>query len=253
MSLKKRVIPNIKIVGDIVYTTQKFQLNRVVGEINSIVEYFYHTQADEIILCDISKKKNFNLFLKKIKKISNKFSLPMSIGCSVSSVDMAKKIMDSGADKIIISSGLFKTGYKLINKIAKIFGTQSIQISIDYKIDNKKFLLRDKINSYLFKDLNEHIKLCTENGAGEIILNSVNHDGSKLGFDIDILNSLDTINLPILLSGGCGYTYDIYKAFKENINGVVCGTLFPFANTSCIEINSYLKSYTHDTKKLEFD
>jgi imidazole glycerol-phosphate synthase subunit HisF len=253
MSLKKRVIPNIKVVDDVVYTTEKFKLNRVVGEINSIVEYFYYTQADEIILCDISKKKNFNLFLKKIKKISNKFSLPMSIGCSIRTVDMAKKIMDSGADKIIISSGLFNTGYKLVDKIANIFGTQSIQISLDYKIDNTKFLIRNKNNSYLVKDLNEHIKLCVENGAGEIILNSINHDGSKSGFDIEILKHLNNINLPILLSGGCGYTYDIYKAFKENISGVICGTLFPFANTSCIEINSYLKSYAYETKKLEFD
>ena len=59
MDLKKRVIPNIKIINDVVYTTQKFRLNRVVGELNSIVEYFYYTQADEIILCDISPKKKF--------------------------------------------------------------------------------------------------------------------------------------------------------------------------------------------------
>tara|TARA_B100000963_G_scaffold360362_1_gene390926 strand:- start:370 stop:1131 length:762 start_codon:yes stop_codon:yes gene_type:complete len=253
MGLKKRVIPNIKVVNDVVYTTREFRLNRVVGELNSIAEYFFHTQADEIILCDISKRKNFSLFLKRIKKISNDFSLPMSVGCSIRTVDMAKKIMDSGADKIIVSSGLFTCGFDLINKIAKIFGSQSIQISIDYKIKKSNFFLRKKENNYLLRDLNEHIKQCNDNGAGEIILNSINRDGTKMGFDTEILDKLNSTNLPILLSGGCGYTYDIYKAFKKNISGVVCGTLFPFANTSCIEINSYLKSYAYETKKLEFD
>ena len=253
MDLKKRVIPNIKVINDVVYTTQKFRLNRVVGELNSIVEYFYYTQADEIILCDISPKKNFNSFLKRIKKISNKFSLPMSVGCSIETVDMAKKVMDSGADKIIVSSALFSSGYELINKIAKIFGSQSIQISVDYKIENSKYYLRKKSNNYSLKDLNEHIKQCNNNGAGEIILNSVDRDGSKIGFDTDILNKLYFTNLPILLSGGCGYTYDIYKVFKYNISGVVCGTLFSFANTSCIEINSYLQGYSYKAKNLKFD
>ncbi len=253
MKIKKRIIPNLKVIDDVVYTTKQFMPHRVTGETYSVFDYFYHTQADEVVICDISEKKNFSKFLSKVKRITKKYSFPLSIGCSIDTLDKAKQIMNAGSDKIILSSGIFKKNYKLISKISKIFGSQSIQVSIDYKRLNGCEYIRCSNNNFIQKNITEHMKFCIENGAGEIILNSVNKDGSRDGFDLDICKYLNFVDIPILLSGGCGKIFDIVTALKKNISGVLCGSLFTFTDTDCIKIKSFLKNYNFDSKIIKFD
>ena len=78
MNIKKRIIPNLKVINDVVYTTKQFIPYRVTGETYSVFDYFYHTQADEVVICDISEKKNFPKFLSKVKRITKKYSFPLS-------------------------------------------------------------------------------------------------------------------------------------------------------------------------------
>jgi cyclase len=171
--------------------------------------------VDELIYLNINRDDNpkqKNDFFKIIKDLSTKAFMPITVGGKIKNLNDIEKLLSIGADKITINSASFNNRKLIINS-AKEFGSQCIVVSIDVKKINKDyfvFINNGKTNTNL--KLEEWVKICQSEGAGEILLNSIDRDGSKEGYDFEILNKIKKIiNIPLIFCGGAGKWDDFRK------------------------------------------
>ncbi|MGX7576624.1 imidazole glycerol phosphate synthase subunit HisF [Candidatus Vidania fulgoroideorum] len=183
---------------------------------------YYKQGADEIVLLNINKQK-INKFKKTVKKISEKIRIPITVGGNITTVKEAKILFNSGADRICLNSSLFKKN--LVEKISDKFGSQSTIASIDVRKKKKAdwivYTNGGKCNTGI--NIIKWANICVLKGIGEILLTSIDMDGTNKGFDIKLLNYVNkNIDVPVIPSGGGGDYKSIFKLFnKTKINSVL--------------------------------
>jgi len=231
--LNPRIIPCLLVKNKGLVKTVKFSYSKYVGDPLNAVKIFNEKSVDELIVLDIDATiDNREPDYKMIANLAVECRMPLCYGGGVKTKEQALRIYELGVEKIAISSAAIDRP-KLISEIAGIVGNQSIVTVLDVK--KKNFNTKYDLYTHNGKrktGINpvEFAKKVTELGCGEIVINSINHDGVMKGYDIIIINEIrDTISTPITVLGGAGSLEDIGQMIKNHgIIGVAAGSLFIF-------------------------
>lgn len=243
--LKKRLIPCLILKGDKIVQSIKFKRYLPIGQANVAIEFFMNWDVDEIVLLDIEasaqqRPPNYEL----ISHFAKHCFLPFSVGGGITSLEEMRKVLHAGADKIIINRAAVKYP-GLIQEGARVFGNQCMVVSIDSKLNEKQehevAIESGKVLTGMDPVL--WAKEVESLGAGEILLNSVDRDGTKQGYDIDLVRRVqESVNIPVIACGGVGKMSHLVEGFtKANAHAVSAANIFQYTEHSTIIAKVYLK------------
>jgi imidazole glycerol-phosphate synthase subunit HisF len=250
--LRPRIIPCLLVHNKGLVKTVKFKNPKYVGDPLNAVKIFNEKEADELMLIDIDAsvhgtEPDYQL----IKNIASECRMPLCYGGGVKTVEQAQKIINLGAEKVALSSALIDNP-NLITRIGKVIGNQSVVAVLDVK--KKGFLKKDEIfihNAGKATGLNPvsfAVKLA-EYGVGEIVINSVDNDGTMTGYDFELIERIKSkVNLPVTALGGAGSLADIEDLIRKfGVIGAGAGSLFVFKGV----YKAVLINYPNTAQKLE--
>ena len=237
-----RIIPRLDIKGPNLIKSINLEGLRVLGNPNDFAVDYYKNGADELIFMDIvASLYNRNSLYEIIKRACKNIFIPFTVGGGIRSVDDALKIFDSGADKVSINTGAVKNP-NIIKELSKRFGSQAVVLSVEAK---KKQNLKWEVYIESGRestgiDVIDWVKKGTELGAGEILLTSVDMEGTTKGFDFDLLKSvINETDIPVIASGGFGNLQDIDKVNKLGADAVSIAHMLHYKKLSLREIRKY--------------
>lgn len=240
--LAKRIIPCLDIMkGRVVKGTNFINLNDA-GSAVELAEQYYREGADELVFLDITASiEKRKTLVQLVKEVALVIRIPFTVGGGISELEDISLLLNSGADKVSLNTSAVKNP-KLITEAAKQFGSQAIVAAIDVKrIDNtyKVFIKGGKEETTL-----EGYNWCrtvTELGAGEILLTSMDRDGTKSGYDIEFLSNITKqISIPVIASGGAGNKEHFVEAFNNGADACLAASLFHFQELKISELKKYL-------------
>ncbi|CAL4318678.1 imidazole glycerol phosphate synthase subunit HisF [Buchnera aphidicola] len=233
--LAKRIIPCLDVKNGLVVKGIQFKNHRVIGNILSLVKRYIQEGADELVFYDISASvKNTVVNKNWISMISEIINIPFCVAGGIKDFHDAKNILYFGADKISINSHAIKNPY-LISSIAEKFGSQAVVVGIDsfyYKKENTYFIHQytgdERLERKIEIETFEWIEKVQNLGAGEIVLNAMNQDGVKKGYDIKQLREVRKIcKIPLIASGGAGNMNHFYDVFQfSDVDGALAASVF---------------------------
>lgn len=243
----KRVIPCLDCKNGRVVKGTNFIDLRDAGDPVEVASAYDKEGADEIVFLDITATSDDrNTTVDLVRKVAEKVFIPFTVGGGIRTVDDFRTLLREGADKISVNSAAINNP-DLINQAADKFGSQCVVVAIDAKRrhDSSGFdVYRSggRINTGL--DAVEWAKEAYKRGAGEILLTSMDCDGTKSGYDIELTRSItDVVNIPVIASGGAGKKEHFADAFlKANADAVLAASLFHYKELEIIELKEYLKS-----------
>ena len=237
-----RVIARLDIKEKSVIKPIQFEGLRKVGSPEALAKKYYQNGADELIIINIvSSLYSTNWIEKFVKKITKEVFIPITIGGGIKTLKQAKALFRHGIDKIAVCSALFEDK-NLLKNLANEFGSQSVVASIQaMKIDNDWYAFKEMARKNTRIKVGDWIEKCIDNGAGEILLTSIKHDGLMRGFDEEMYNKYcDVCKIPLIIGGGFNG--------KENLNNVKK----PFDAISTASIFHYNKITPGDLKKIYY-
>ncbi len=242
--LKKRVIPILQLQNDELVKSRRFKKHQYVGDPINAVRIFNEIKVDEIILLDVFKSKTEeDLNYEIIKDLADECRMPFTYGGGINNVKQVEKLFELGVEKISLNTSCL-SDYQLIKDLSKIYGTQSIVISIDINQNylGKKCIYSWTQNKILEKNIFNHIKNCIESGAGEILINNVNNEGTLKGFDFSLLKILNKgFEVPIIVNGGINSYEEIREILKfDKIDAVGVGAFFIYYGPHNAVLISYI-------------
>ncbi len=207
--LRPRIIPVLLIKEKSLVKTINFNKFSYIGDPCNTVRIFNEFEVDEIVILDINKTiKDLEPNYELIKDIASEAFMPLSYGGGINTLEKAKKVFSLGAEKVIINSAVFSNP-DLITEISGIYGSQAVMVSVDVKksfISKKYQILSHSGKRKQNIDLVTYLKRCQDLGAGEILLNSIERDGTWQGYDIKLLKEIASeISIPLI---GCGGAKD---------------------------------------------
>ncbi|MGN7707839.1 imidazole glycerol phosphate synthase subunit HisF [Chryseobacterium sp. 22543] len=247
--LKKRIIPCLDIKDGATVKGVNFEGLKNAGDPVVLAKKYEQEGADELVFLDITATiEDRKTFIELVKEIAKELSIPFTVGGGISSVEDVRKLLEAGADKISINSSAVKNP-ELISDLAKEFGSQCVVVAIDTKqIDNKDLvhIKGGREATELFTA--EWAKEAERLGAGEILLTSMDGDGTKNGFDLRITKLVsENISIPVIASGGAGTANDFVKVFNETkATGALAASVFHFNEIGIQDLKEQLK-----TQKIE--
>ena len=241
--LKKRLIPCLDIKEGRTVKGIKFENLRDVGDPVSLAKRYVTQGADELVFLDITATiENRKTLLQLVSQVAQEINIPFTVGGGISSLDQVEALLSAGADKISINSAAVSTP-QLINDIAQEFGSQFVTVAIDTKSVNEIPLVHTHGGRQPTQQ--ETTVWCSEvesRGAGEILLTSMDHDGTKTGFAIDITAQIcNSINIPVIASGGAGSAQHFSDLFQQtNVSAGLAASIFHNNEISIPSLKSYL-------------
>jgi len=250
--LKKRVIP-IQLLkeGRLVKGVQ-FDNYRDVGDPIASSGVYNSQLADELIFLNTNNELGIQPLLDIIEDVANVVFMPISFGGGIRNFEDAAALIKHGADKVVLNSVCY--GNKaLVSDIANHFGNQAVVTCIDIRIVDKEIVLfsengtkRESIS------LEEHINELELAGAGEVMIQSIDRDGSMSGFDLELIKKVAGYSkMPVIIAGGSGNYEQLKEAFfAADISAVACGSLFNFSDSNPMRAISYLRNYDLPFKKV---
>ena len=242
--LSKRIIPCLDIKEGRVVKGTNFINLRDAGSAVELAERYYQEKADELVFLDITATEEKRKTLAElVKAISKVIRIPFTVGGGISSIEDIDALLKSGADKVSLNSSIVRNP-RLIEEGAKRFGSQAIVAAIDVKKignDYSVFIKGGKEKTELEGFL--WCKQSEELGAGEILLTSMDKDGTKDGYDLEFLKKLtDQVSIPVIASGGAGTKEHFLDAFKNaNVDACLAASLFHFKELEINDLKNYLK------------
>jgi cyclase len=243
--LRKRIIPRILIrkIGDrqAAVISKNFNTYFTIGDPLSQARIMDSNRADEIsvINTDQHSSENHFQFSKLLNQIVKNSMTPISAGGGINSYEDASLIMGTGIEKITIPVRAAATNISIVEKIAKRYGSQAVQISLDYFSSNKFFSFKKSNQVFNDTEICAILKRYIEAGAGEVVFCNIEHDGSKNGLDLTLFNLLKgELSVPLLLGGGIKDIDNFVKAFRLGADGVISGTYIAKMDHSLIQIRS---------------
>lgn len=251
-----RIIPVLLIKGDGLVKSVQFRNYQYVGDPINAVKIFNEKEVDELAILDITAtKENRSPNLSRIAAIAGEAFMPLSYGGGITSLEQVKDILYNGIEKVIINKAAH-TNPNLITRVADTFGVQSIVVSIDVKKNwlGKYKVYADNGSSNTGFDPVDFARECEKRGAGEILLNSIERDGTYKGYDLSLINAVSSaINIPVVACGGASEITDFGKAVTQGkASAVSAGSMFVFQRPHNAVLISYPsqmelkeKVYTH--------
>nr|WP_255490953.1 imidazole glycerol phosphate synthase cyclase subunit [Spartinivicinus marinus] len=220
-----------------------FDSNRRVGALLPSIKVYSVRDVDELILLDITATEQNRLAdVETIKDISKEVFVPFTVGGGIKKAVDIKNILLAGADKVTINTESYKNN-NIIEEGAKIFGSQCIVASIDFKrVNGKTFCVSHAGTKVEPIEVTQWAKTVENMGAGEILLTSVDKDGRMDGFDYEIVGEVTSlVNIPVIASGGAGCAQDIYEVIKKGgASAIAAASIFHFTEQTPQEIKEYL-------------
>ena len=231
--LAKRVIPCLDVLNGLVVKGVQFKNHKIVGDIIELASRYAQEGADELVFYDIGASVNDKLVSSDwISQVSQSIDIPFCVAGGINSVKSAEERLAAGADKISINSpAIQRPG--LINELTDSFGKQCVVIGIDTFQEGNKYRVKSftgdpNKTKETGKITKEWVEEVISRGAGEIVLNCMNKDGVKQGYDIDQLSSIREIcTVPLIASGGAGTIQHFIDVFKKtNVDGALAASVF---------------------------
>ncbi len=242
--LKKRIIPCLDIKDGRTVKGINFVDIRDAGDPIELAKKYVQHGADELVFLDITATQEKRKTLASlVEKIAKEINIPFTVGGGINSVEDAIAIIKAGADKVSINSSAVKNS-QLITDIANQFGSQAVVIAIDTKFENDVWWVYVN-GGRIVTELKtiDWAKQAVALGAGEILLTSMNNDGTKNGFAIDITNAVSkAVNVPIIASGGAGTKEHFKEVFEQTkATGALAASIFHFNEIPIPVLKEYLK------------
>jgi len=240
----KRIIPCLDVRNGRVVKGVNFEGLSDVSSPVELARYYSDCGADELVFYDITASAEGRaLFTDILTQVASNVFIPLTVGGGINTVDDFDRVLKCGADKVSVNSGAIRTP-SLIGEAAKKYGNQCVVLSVDVKRVDGKFKVFAKggrENTGL--DAIDWIVRCVNDGAGEIVVNSIDTDGVKKGFDIEMLDAVcNAVNVPVIASGGAGKIEDFTYLFKT-LSGVDAGlaaSIFHFGEVKIKELKRVL-------------
>ncbi|PZO87521.1 MAG: imidazole glycerol phosphate synthase subunit HisF [Micavibrio aeruginosavorus] len=231
--LTKRIIPCLDVKDGVVVKGVKFRNHRVIGDVMELAQRYRDEGADELVFYDITASSDARVVDKDwIKQIARTLDIPFTVAGGIRSVEQARRILNYGADKISINSPALERP-EFITELAEAFGTQCVVVGIDSKKEEDGHFVYlytgDETKTVKSKRRTmEWAKEAQRLGAGEIVLNCMDTDGVRKGYDIAQLKELrDSVNIPIIASGGAGAVEDFAAVFRHaQVDGALAASVF---------------------------
>lgn len=254
--LKKRLIPNIILNEGNVVQSINFKHTNVIGNAITAVDFFNSWAVDEIIVIDVSRtKRKRDDFPKIVKGLSKRCFVPLSVGGWVENINDINDLLKLGADKVIINTqGI--TNPDFIKNAAKRFGSQCIVSSIDVKTNEKKEyeVFADRGRKATGLNPVEWARECEKLGCGEIFLTSIDYEGMKNGYDIELLKIITkSVDIPVIAFGGVGKWEHLVDGIKKgNANAVSAANIFHYTEHSTFHAKKFLTDAGLNVRKPDF-
>lgn len=243
--LKKRIVAVLIVKNNIVVQSIGFKKYLPIGKPAIAVEFLNSWGIDEIVLLDVDKSKsgtspNINL----VNEVSNKCFVPLTVGGGIKTVNDMKRLIQAGADKISINTSAIYNP-EIIKAGSEIFGKQCMVVSLDVILqsDGKYRIFSHSGLRDTNRDLLEFAIKCEQLGAGELLVNSIERDGMRTGFDLNLAKQItETVNIPVIICGGAGHPAHLKECLEINkISGVAAANFFHYTEHSVIIDKSFLK------------
>ncbi len=243
--ITKRIIPCLDVRnGTVVKGTNFENLNEISSPVE-LAEYYSSHGADELVFYDITASSDGRkIFTDILTKTASNVFIPLTVGGGINTVDDFDRVLKCGADKVSVNSGAIKNP-DLIREAASKYGNQCVVLSVDIKRVDGKFCVFAKggrENTGL--DALEWIKQGVDNGAGEIVVNSIDTDGVKKGFDTELLQAVcEIVNVPVIASGGAGSINDFTDLFRSvpKVSAGLAASVFHYGEVKIDDLKKTLK------------
>jgi len=244
MMLTKRIIPCLDVYEGKVVKGVKFKNLRYAGDPAELAERYEEEGADEIVFLDIAASpKGRGPLLDAIRRTSERVFIPLTVGGGVRGIEDFEALLRSGADKVSINTAAVKRP-DLIKKASDIFGSQCVVVAIDAKRRGRGWEVYIKGGREPTGiDAVEWSMRCEEMGAGEILLTSMDADGTKTGYDLELLRKVtDSVNIPVIASGGAGSVMHLYEALIiGGADAALAASIFHYREYTVREVKAELK------------
>lgn len=250
----KRIIPCLDVKDGKVVKGINFKGLINVGDPVELGKYYYEAGADELVFLDVTATHEGRGIMEKVvEKVAENIFIPFTVGGGICSIEDIKRILRAGADKVSLNSAAVKDK-QLIKSGSYYFGNQCIVLAVDAKRNREMgrwevMVNGGRINTGIdaLRWIEEAVKL----GAGEILLTSMDADGTKSGFDIELTKAVNNIvNVPVIASGGAGKKEDFYEVFKyAKADAALAASLFHYNQLEILELKDYLRSKKIDVRE----
>lgn len=250
----KRIIPCLDVKDGKVVKGINFKGLINVGDPVELGKYYYEAGADELVFLDVTATHEGRGIMEKVvEKVAENIFIPFTVGGGICSIEDIKRILRAGADKVSLNSAAVKDK-QLIKSGSYYFGNQCIVLAVDAKRNREigrweVMVNGGRINTGIdaLRWIEEAVKL----GAGEILLTSMDADGTKSGFDIELTRAVNNIvNVPVIASGGAGKKEDFYEVFKyAKADAALAASLFHYNQLEILELKDYLRSKKVDVRE----
>lgn len=243
--ITKRIIPCLDVKDGRVVKGVNFKGLQDVSSPVELAKYYTQNGADELVFYDITASSDGRkLFTDILCETAKSVFIPLTVGGGINTVEDFDRVLKCGADKVSVNSGAIKNP-DLICKAAKLYGDQCVVLSVDVKrVDGVFTVFAKGGRENTGMDAIEWIKRCVANGAGEIVVNSIDTDGVKKGFDLEMLEKVcDAINVPVIASGGAGKIEDFITLFNtvSKVDAGLAASIFHFGEVSIKDLKKEMK------------
>ena len=262
MTLTKRVIPCLDVKNGRVVKGLHFESIKDAGDPVQLAKKYSDEGADELVFLDISASEEQRETIKSlVKKVAEVIDIPFTVGGGVKTLQHARNILLSGADKVAINTGAVKNP-GIITELMELFGKQCIVVAIDakrnYNTEKRKNIFSEGDQKFWFEvfiyggkketelDAIDWAKTVSNLGAGEILLTSIDRDGTKDGYDIILTKEIvNSVSITVIASGGCGKPDDMLQIFKEsNVDAALAASIFHYETQAVDRVKEFLKEHT---------
>lgn len=258
MPLSKRIIPCLDVDNGRVVKGIKFRGVKDAGDPVELAKKYSDQGADELVFLDITASKQDREIMKSmVRKVASVIDIPFTVGGGIKTLSDAREILLNGADKVSINTATVKNP-ELVTDLMRIFGRQCVVVAIDvkrnYDVDEKHTAMHEPDKDFYFEvmiyggskgtgiDAIQWAKRVEELGAGEILLTSIDADGTKNGYDIELTNTIcSNVRIPVIASGGCGSSDHMVEAFKKtDVDAVLAASIFHYDKLTLDKVKRYL-------------
>ncbi|MGN1389882.1 MAG: imidazole glycerol phosphate synthase subunit HisF [Bulleidia sp.] len=243
--ITKRIIPCLDVKNGRVVKGVQFESLKDVSDPTELADYYSAGGADELVFYDITASaEGRSLFTDVLRRTASRVFIPLTVGGGISSLEDFERVLSCGADKVSVNSGAIRNP-DLISQAAERYGSQCVVLSADVKrVDGAFHVFQNGGRIDTGKEAVSWIEEGVKRGAGEVVVNSMDTDGVKKGFDLELLKAVnDKVRVPVIASGGAGSMQDFADLFHEipEISAGLAASIFHFHEVTIPGLKQYLK------------